>query len=78
MTTFIASKFDPSTDPSRPAVGTKVPYNGAEYVIKKVGYLTVMELAHGREPSYDGHSEILLQNHPTRPGVLWVCWVDPA
>ncbi len=81
MSTFIADKFDPDTDPDRPVVGSTIHYQGKDYEIVKVGWKTTKELVEEvlfsapKHEELDGCDEICYKDHITRPFVSWVVWI---
>ena len=79
MTTFVASKFDAASDPSRPKVGEEIEHEGAKYRIAEVEAVMASDLVKslmaGEDPDLRGHDQLLYREHPTRP-VQWACWVD--
>lgn len=72
--------FDPDKDPSRPRVGTKISSSGKKWVIRRVEAWTshkiIDMLANDQEPDKMGHDDVLTFQHPTRPFIMWMCWVD--
>lgn len=82
MTTYVASKFDAESDPSRPKVGEEIEYEGTKYKIVEVEAIEASKLMESilakKEPDLRGHHELLYREHPTRPFVQWACWVDKA
>ena len=82
MTTYVASKFNAESDPSRPKVGEVVEHEGKKYKIVEVEAVMASDLIKSilakKEPDLRGHHELLYREHPTRPAVQWACWVDRA
>lgn len=76
---WVATQFDPETDPSRPKVGDVI--DGG--TIMKVGWALqsaiVKELMSGVPTEImnpQGYDECLSKEHPTRPFVVWLVWVN--
>lgn len=72
MLNFVASKFDPETDPDRPKVGDTVE-DGR--VIKEVGHLLMSQMLAGSKANAPEGYEILCREHPTR-AVVWIICVE--
>ena len=84
MATFIDSKFNADTDPSRPKIGEELDVGGVKYRVMEVGWsLTsalVKEMLDGLKDSVimnpRGYDYCFCNSHPTRPGVQWIIWVN--
>jgi len=74
MTTFVASKFNPETDPDRPQLGDALPDGRT---IQKVDWRTTRDILAGKAPLEDEMSdcEMLCRGHIDRPAVVWYVWV---
>lgn len=78
---YVASKFDPETDPDRPQLGEIVVIeddNGQseQYVIMKISYRSVYEMMTLPEPDKDGFDQIACRLHAGRPAVVWLCFCN--
>lgn len=78
-------RFNPETDPDRPAVGSVITYkqfrqgkrpSRRRYRIAKVAYIPADELMFGPDLDHEGHDKILLKMHTTRIMVAWTLWCD--
>ena len=77
---FVASKFDPATDPDRPVVGEITEVNGRHAKIVRVDHALQPEiatkvLAGEWYDAGDSADEVLQRDHAMRPGVAWLAWV---
>ncbi len=77
---FVATKFNPETDPSRPIVGGIVEKDGKSFIICKVEHRESKDIMKivisGIEPDKEGHDEVLFDQHKERPFVYWMVWVN--
>ncbi len=80
MTTFTAFKFNPETDKTRPEIGKEIKYKNKKYIIKEVDYKEASEVvkiaSSDKAPDKRGHDELLFEQHPDRPFVFWLVYVD--
>ena len=80
MTTFVATKFNADTDPTRPKIGDIVDRDGKKFEIKKVDWKEgkdVMRMVmSGEEMDKEGYQDVLFNQHPDRPFVCWIVWVN--
>ena len=78
MSTFLASKFNANTDPSRPILHAIVKHKNKKYSIEKVEAVEGSKLLKMVENAITAapYDELLIQDHPTRPFVKWLCWVN--
>ena len=80
MTTFAASKFNADTDPSRPEIGKEIEKDGKTFVVGKVDWKESKEIMKmvmgGTEPDKEGFQDILFEQHPERPFIFWVVYVN--
>lgn len=86
MTTWIASKFDPDNDPSRPQVGKKIEIDSVEFRVMEVGWCNARDLVQEVMAGVTeentvvmakkGHDRCVLEDHPTRPFMKWLLWLD--
>lgn len=82
MTTYVASKFDAESDPSRPKLGEVIEHEGTKYKVVLVEAIEASKLVEsvlsGEGPDLRGHDNVFYHEHPTRPFVQWACWADKS
>lgn len=77
MTSFAVIPYDESKDENRPKVGDTLP-DDLGTVAKVVVFKSAVEFHRwltGPPPDLEGHRDIVVKNHPTRPFVKYACWV---
>jgi hypothetical protein len=82
MSTFQAiiggEKYDPNTDPEKPKIGDIIP--NSDLKIAKVEYISASELMaqviQKITPDKGVHENVMVYEHPTRPFVKYLVWVD--
>ena len=76
MSTFIANKYDPNTDPNYPIVDTL--YDNDKKIIKKVKHIEVKDLyamfSKGEQPQLDGFEGVDIMDNPERPFLKYMIW----
>ena len=78
MSTFVANRFNPDTDPNRPKIGATTEYKGITYRIEKVDYTTLAEVMKPTfiEPLHYGFDVVLFEPDKDRPAVYWIVWAN--
>lgn len=74
-------KYDPENDPEKPAVGSEIEFDGVNYIVAKSQYIPASDITKavmdGRDiGDVQGHDKLLVKDHPTRPFVQYLVWVD--
>lgn len=74
---FAVDKYDPTDDPELPKPGDTVPDGRT---VAKAQYISAVDLTKmlmaSEWPDIDGHADVLVKDHPTRPFVKYLVWVD--
>lgn len=72
-----ASKFDPENDLDRPKLNSIIEFEGNQYNVLKVDYITMSEIIKGdRNPDEENteYDKLIVKNHINRPAVYWLMW----
>lgn len=78
MATFVASKFDPETDPDRPEIGSIVEVEDKKWEVKRVEYALMSDIIKSgfKEPDPSPQERVFNRSHIDRPAVTWNVFVD--